>query len=112
MDTPARLDVALRYFSRLIKEHPSWPDNMVESNGDTACSKKSEIHQYGKLLENFGQKLYIALTQFEQKFSLTSSSVISMVCSLPSDSCLALSHNITKSDCTVLLEGLICFLLS
>ncbi|KAK6239684.1 hypothetical protein QUC31_005153 [Theobroma cacao] len=74
----AKLDLALQYISKLIREHPSWPRTSVGSVGVNTCSEDHEI-QYDKLLENFQHKLCTALAQFEQKFLLVSSCLIDMI---------------------------------
>lgn len=77
-----KLDLAFPYFSKLMREHPSWPDTIVGSVGACTSSKENNIHEYKKLLENFRHKLGIGLSQFEQRFSLVPACLISMVCSL------------------------------
>ena len=82
LESHDKLDLALPYFSKLMREHPSWPDIIVGSVGASTCSKEYNIHQNDKLLENFQHKLYIGLAQFEQRLSLVPACIISMVCSL------------------------------
>lgn len=82
LESHAKLDLALQYFSKLTWEHPSWPNTIVETVRPSTFSKDCEIDQYEKLLENFREKLYKGLSKFEQKFSVISSSVIKMVYSL------------------------------
>lgn len=82
LESHDKLDLALPYFSKLLIEHPSWPGNIVESVGASACSKEYEIHEYEELLENFRHKFFRGLSQFDQRFSLTPAHVVSLVCSL------------------------------
>lgn len=74
-----RLNLALQYLSKLIKQHPSWPDFFVESNKEASYSDEYML-QYEKSLERFKQRLYTELALFEQRFSLAKSCLISMVC--------------------------------
>ncbi|GLU00836.1 hypothetical protein SLE2022_181750 [Rubroshorea leprosula] len=81
LESHAKLDLALQYISKLIREHPSWPDSYLgssDSDGTSMSHKDDEIHQYEKLLKNFQYKLYTGLAQFEQKHSLVSSHLINM----------------------------------
>lgn len=77
LESRAKLDLSLQYFSKLIRDHPSWPDLGFDRAG--ICFMDFEIHQYEKLLQNFQQKLYTALALFEQRFSMDSSSLIAKV---------------------------------
>lgn len=69
-----KLNLALSYLSKLIREHPSWPDTFTESDGEVFDSE-----EYEKSNESFKQKLYAGLDLFEQRFSLTPTYLISMV---------------------------------
>lgn len=80
LESYAKLDFALQYISKLLSEHPCWPETSIGSVGVNTCSEDYE-NQYDKLLENFQHKLHTGLAQFEQKFSLVSSCLINMVCS-------------------------------
>ncbi|KAJ4728093.1 Transducin family protein/WD-40 repeat protein [Melia azedarach] len=73
LESGAKLDLALQYFSKLMRDHPCWPHLGSDISTDF------EIHQYEKLLENFQQKLYPGLAHFEQRFSLDSSSLIAKI---------------------------------
>ncbi|XP_059651214.1 uncharacterized protein LOC132298889 [Cornus florida] len=78
MESDAKLDLAMKYVSKLWREHPSWPDTNMASTG--ACTfSESEIHQYKILLENFQHKLTSGLAFFEQKFSLIPLHIINMI---------------------------------
>ncbi|KAG7994737.1 hypothetical protein I3843_01G073200 [Carya illinoinensis] len=79
LESHDKLDLALPYFSKLLIEHPSWPGNIVESVGASACSKEYEIHEYEELLENFRHKFFRGLSQFDQRFSLTPAHVVSLM---------------------------------
>lgn len=73
----AKLDLSLQYFSKLIRDHPSWPD--LGFGRASKCFMDFEIHQYEELVQNFQQKLYTALAFVEQRFSMDSSSLIAKV---------------------------------
>ncbi|XVF33142.1 hypothetical protein REPUB_Repub17cG0142900 [Reevesia pubescens] len=75
VESYAKLDLALRYISKLMREHPSWPRTSI---GSVACSEDYE-NQYDKLFETFQHKLRRGLAQFELKFSLDSSCLINMI---------------------------------
>lgn len=76
----AKIDLALKYFSKLIREHPSWEDIIVGSAGAHMCSKEYEHHHFVELLESFQHKFDTEMLQFEQKFSLLPLCLISKVC--------------------------------
>ncbi|KAL5859510.1 hypothetical protein ACOSQ4_000806 [Xanthoceras sorbifolium] len=76
LESHAKLDFALQYFSKLLREHPGWPD---QSGSLSTCSMDVEIHQYENLLENFQHKFYTGLVSFGRKFSLDSFSLINMI---------------------------------
>lgn len=78
LESYAKLDFALQYISKLLSEHPCWPETSIGSVGVNTCSEDYE-NQYDKLLENFQHKLHTGLAQFEQKFSLVSSCLINMI---------------------------------
>ncbi|XP_020538564.1 uncharacterized protein LOC105642828 isoform X2 [Jatropha curcas] len=79
LESSAKLELALQYFSKLMGEHPSWPDATLGSVQPSTRFKEGEIYQYDKLLENFQDKLYTGLSKFEQKFSVASSCLIKMI---------------------------------
>lgn len=74
-----KLNLSLCYLSKLIREHPSWPDTFTEPDGEASYSEEYLI-LYVKSNENFKQKLYTGLDLLEQKFLLTPCHLISMVC--------------------------------
>ncbi|KAB2056480.1 hypothetical protein ES319_A11G105200v1 [Gossypium barbadense] len=78
LESYAKFDLALRYISKLMREHPSWPRTSFGSVRANTCSEDYE-NQYDKLLENFHHKLHTGLAQFEHKFSLVSSYLINMI---------------------------------
>ncbi|PNY04245.1 hypothetical protein L195_g000661 [Trifolium pratense] len=73
-----KLNLALCYLSKLIREHPSWPDTFTESDGDASYSEDYMI-QYEKSNDSFKQKLHAGFDLFEQRFSLTPCYLISMI---------------------------------
>ncbi|WCJ22439.1 transducin family protein / WD-40 repeat family protein [Euphorbia peplus] len=79
LESCAKVDLVLQFFSKLMEEHPSWPKSSLGSIQPMTCFKDCEVHQYEKLQGNFRGKLYTGLLQFEQKFSVVSSWVIKMV---------------------------------
>ncbi|KAJ0110941.1 hypothetical protein Patl1_00628 [Pistacia atlantica] len=77
LESHGKLDLALQYFSKLMWEHPSWPNL-----GSDRASKRSmdlETHHREKILENFQCKLYTGLAYLKQRFALESSCLISMI---------------------------------
>lgn len=74
-----KLNLALRYLSKLLREHPSWPDTYVEYNGEASDSDEYAM-QDEKSVESFKQKLGSGLALFEQRFLLAPHCLISMVC--------------------------------
>eukprot|EP00257_Ricinus_communis_P018591 XP_015577351.1 uncharacterized protein LOC8263496 [Ricinus communis] len=79
LESCAKLDLALQYFSKLMGEHPSWPDTIIGSVQLSSHVKDCEVHQFKKLLENFQEKLYTGISKFEQKFLVVSSCLIKMI---------------------------------
>lgn len=79
LECHTKLDLALQYFSKLIREHPSWADTIENSAGSSTSSREYESDQHVELLESFRRKLYRGLEQYEQKFSLLPLSLISKV---------------------------------
>ncbi|XP_027334436.1 uncharacterized protein LOC113849054 isoform X2 [Abrus precatorius] len=73
-----KLNLALCYLSKLIREHPSWPDTCAEHNLEDSYSDEYMV-QYEKSIESFKQKLYTALAVFEQRFSLAPHRLINMI---------------------------------
>ncbi|KAA8520765.1 hypothetical protein F0562_014963 [Nyssa sinensis] len=78
MESHAKLDLAMQYISKLLKEHPSWLDMNMASTGAFPCSEY-EIHQYKILLENFQHELTREIAFFDQKFSLMPLHLINMI---------------------------------
>lgn len=73
METRAKSDLSMQYISKLLREHPSWPESKCSECG---------IQQYNTLLEKFYKKLMGTLTYLERRFSLNPCHLINMVCSL------------------------------
>ncbi|KAF6136184.1 hypothetical protein GIB67_001593 [Kingdonia uniflora] len=73
LESNTKLNLALRYISTLIMEHPSWSNPMLESCEPFICSR-----EYEDSLENFQQKLKAGLITSEQKYSLNSVDLINM----------------------------------
>lgn len=78
LEHQSKLDLAVQYFSKLIRKHPSWPIINLDSVGCMACLKEYEM-DYEKSLESFQHKLNVGFAQFEMKFSLLPASLVSMV---------------------------------
>lgn len=81
LESCAKVDSVLRYFSKLLGEHPSFPSSFCGSMQPSKCFKDCVVHHYKSLLGNFRDKLYSGLLQFEQKFFVVPSCVLKMVCS-------------------------------
>ncbi|KAI5415263.1 hypothetical protein KIW84_040634 [Lathyrus oleraceus] len=73
-----KLNLALCYLSKLIREHPSWPVTFIEFDGEGSYSEESMI-QYEKSNDSFKQKLYARFDLLEQKYLLTPCYLISMI---------------------------------
>ncbi|PSS03929.1 DmX-like protein [Actinidia chinensis var. chinensis] len=78
METHAKLDLAMQYISKLLREHPSCLDTNMAPMEAFECSEY-KIRQYKPLLENFQHKLMAGLAYFEQKFSLIPRHLINMI---------------------------------
>ncbi|KAK7389790.1 hypothetical protein VNO78_25084 [Psophocarpus tetragonolobus] len=78
MEFHIKLNLALCYLSKLIREHPGWPETFAEYNGEASDSDEYMMH-YEKSVENFKQKLCIGLALFEQRFLLAPRSLINMI---------------------------------
>lgn len=72
LESLARLDLAVQYLSKLMNEHPSYPEKV-------ASGREYKSHQDEISLKKFQEKLYGALEKFEQKFSLSGDSLINKV---------------------------------
>lgn len=77
MELHAKLDMAMHYIIKLLREHPSWTDTNKGSPG--ACTNFGSDIQYQMLLGSFQNKLWAALECFEQKFSLVPLQLIEKV---------------------------------
>jgi len=73
-----KLNLALCYLSKLIREHPSWLDTFSENNEEASDSDEYMMY-YKKSVESFKQKLYSGLALFEQRFLLAPHCLIGMV---------------------------------
>jgi len=73
-----KLNLALCYLSKLIREHPSWLDTFSEYNEEASDSDEYMMY-YEKSVESFKQKLYSGLALFEQRFLLAPHCLIGMV---------------------------------
>ncbi|KAK7292823.1 hypothetical protein RJT34_15677 [Clitoria ternatea] len=69
-----KLNLSLGYLSKLIREHPSWPDPAAEYNDDSYSDE--HMMQYEK---TFKQKLHTGLALFEQRFLLARHCLVSMI---------------------------------
>ncbi|KAL5540048.1 hypothetical protein UlMin_042821 [Ulmus minor] len=79
LESNAKSDLALKYFSKLIREHPSWEDIIVRAALVHTSTGKYENHQYVELLESFRHKFCTGLGQYDQKFSLDPFFLISKI---------------------------------
>ncbi|ESW07263.1 hypothetical protein PHAVU_010G115000 [Phaseolus vulgaris] len=73
-----KLNLALCYLSKLIREHPSWLDTFSEYNEEASDSDEYMMY-YEKSVESFKQKLYSGLALFEQRFLLAPHCLIGMI---------------------------------
>lgn len=79
LESHIKFNLALCYLSKLLREHPSWPNTFTESDEEASYSEEYMM-QYEKSNESFKQKLYTGLDLFEQRFLLAPCCLISMVC--------------------------------
>jgi len=77
MEVHAKLDLAMHYVSKLLREHPSWLDTV--SLADVSKPSEYENQQYKIQLKSFQQKLMAGLEYLENKFSLIPCHVINRV---------------------------------
>ncbi|XP_052192792.1 uncharacterized protein LOC127801585 isoform X2 [Diospyros lotus] len=90
----AKLDLAMHYISKLLREHPSWLDTNV-SLADASKPSEYENQQYKIQLESFQQKLMAGLEYLENKFSLIPCHVINrIVIFLSNHGLLLMGYNI------------------
>ena len=82
LESCLKLELALRYFTKLVMEHPQWSENVFGSLQACRCSKDCEFHQYKKSRGNVLRKLFGGVSKIEQKFAVDSSCIITMVCDL------------------------------
>lgn len=75
-----KLELALRYFSKLVMEHPQWSENVLGSLQASKCTKDDECHQYNNSRGNFQEKFFGGVSKIEQKFAVDSTYIIKMVC--------------------------------
>ncbi|XP_029129055.1 uncharacterized protein LOC109807783 isoform X2 [Cajanus cajan] len=73
-----KLNLALCYLSKLIREHPSWPDTFAEYNGE-AFDSDDYMVRYERSVDSFKQKLHTGLALFEQRFLLAPHCLINMI---------------------------------
>ncbi|XP_057981006.1 uncharacterized protein LOC131166445 isoform X2 [Malania oleifera] len=103
LESHVKLDLAMKYLSKLIKEHPSWLATNMESFGAMTCLKEQKIDQYRVALENFQYKLHTQVATFEQKFSLIPASLMNLILVSSSNSGLLfigydMLHRYTSQD--------------
>ncbi|KAL4360243.1 hypothetical protein S83_027107 [Arachis hypogaea] len=73
-----KLNLALRYLLKLIREHPSWLETFTEPVGEASYDDECMI-QYEKSVESFKQKLCTGISLYERRFSLPPRSLISKI---------------------------------
>ncbi|KAI3441725.1 uncharacterized protein J3R85_001750 [Psidium guajava] len=78
LESHYKLDCALQHFSKLIKEHPSWPYSSMGSVGSSSYFEY-KMHELKKLLPEFRDKLYAGLEVVQQKFSVDAASLLSKI---------------------------------
>ncbi|CAM8917671.1 unnamed protein product [Rhodiola kirilowii] len=77
-DAQTKLELALKYFSKLMKEHPNWPENYL-ATGRVFVSEEDDNCQYEMSLKTFLRKLHSGVGVVEQKFALSSSPLVDMM---------------------------------
>lgn len=78
LESQTKLQLALKYFSNLIKEHPNWPEKYLAS-GRAMISNENGFCQYERSLEAFSHKFYSGLRLVEQKFAICPSPLVDTV---------------------------------
>ncbi|KAK4800575.1 hypothetical protein SAY86_021062 [Trapa natans] len=70
LETYTKFDIAAHHFSRFIRQHPYWPYSNRDSTESNLYLNNNEIHEYGKLREQFLSSWLLDLEFTEQKFHL------------------------------------------
>ncbi|KAH9622667.1 hypothetical protein KSS87_015596 [Heliosperma pusillum] len=76
----SKLDLAMVYIAKLLREHPGWRDNSLDLTDARTCSLEHKMSQLGGLLESFEQKLDSSFAYLEQKFKLLRNTLLCKVC--------------------------------
>lgn len=94
-----KVDLALQYIMKLMREHPCWFGTSSVMSEASACSQEQEMSQYQYLLENFEEKLCTALKYFEQKFSLSGDLLLKKVfASLDDDRLMLIGYHLLRGS--------------
>ncbi|XP_074279658.1 uncharacterized protein LOC141604964 isoform X2 [Silene latifolia] len=74
----SKLDLAMVYIAKLIREHPGWCGTCLASTDARTCSLEDKMNQLGDL-ESFERKLDSSLAYLEQKFNLLRNALLDKV---------------------------------
>lgn len=106
LESYVKMNLAMQYISKLLMEHPNWPDTCLSSSSAPVFGKEHETGTYELLRERFEHKLNTGIALLEQKYSLESASLLNMVRSLTFNvSCL----NLLSFPYSSLCETVFCF---
>lgn len=82
LESYAKTNLAMQYISKLLLEHPNWPETHLASSCAPVFSKEYETGQYELLMERFEHKLNTGVALLDQKYSLESVGLLNKVRSL------------------------------
>lgn len=74
-----KLDLAMQYVAKLVREHPGWQVTSLASTEPRSCSLELEM-SHPSLLESFEHKLDSAFSCLKQKFTLMKDILLDKVC--------------------------------
>lgn len=69
LESNAKLNLAMQYISKLLKDHPSWPHTISSSSGEFIIHEYDTDHDEHKIGE-CKRNLNTIMSMFEQKYSL------------------------------------------
>ncbi|XP_031374967.1 uncharacterized protein LOC116189446 isoform X2 [Punica granatum] len=83
LETYTKFDLAIHHFSRLVRQHPYWPNANIATTERNSFHNDSRIHELEKLREHFFSKLWSDLDVTEQKFQLHVAPLLGKILLLP-----------------------------
>ncbi|KAJ8621858.1 hypothetical protein MRB53_030387 [Persea americana] len=79
LESYTKTNLAMQYISKLLLEHPNWPETHLASSCAPVFSKEYETGQYELLMERFEHKLNTGVALLDQKYSLESVGLLNKV---------------------------------